>query len=253
MSVYTDGVAFVALAPLRTAAEVPSAVLHALGVLAPIGDHRAMVLHVLRERHMLLVLDNVEHLLDSADLITDMLQAAPRVAIIATSREPLNLRGEQRYVVEGLAYEAAVPDADRADVAAVRLFVHHARRVQPHFRLDTGDLASVLRICALVRGMPLGIELAAAWVELLSTEVLAAQIARGGDFLASDLRDLPERQRSMRAVFDLSWPLLRADEQQLFQSATAPMKRTPWCRSVMEPTVSATTTAPVCILMRHCP
>jgi predicted ATPase/tetratricopeptide (TPR) repeat protein len=154
-------------------------------------------------------------------VVVEILQAAPRVRIIATSREPLGVRGEQRYVVEGLAYAASAPaadatalPADEATLPAVRLFVQSARRAQPSFAPDPATLPALLRICGLVQGMPLGLELAAAWTPLLPLEEIAAEIARSADFLAAEWPDAPSRQRSMRAVFDWSWALLTEAEQQ---------------------------------------
>ena len=140
----------------------------------------------------------------------DILQAAPLVQLIATSRERLKVRGEHVYVVEGMDYRAE----DRATSSAIRLFVQSARRVRADFKLSEAKLPLLLRICDLVQGMPLGIELAAAWVEMLPLETIAAEIERSADFLAFDWRDAPERQRSMRAVFDWSWHLLNEAEQQ---------------------------------------
>src|SRR4029453_7375711 len=122
--------------------------------------------------------------------------------------------------VEGLAYQPDALDANPAELPAVRLFVQGAKRVQPQFSLSEEDLPRVLQICRLTLGMPLGLELAAAWVEMLSLAEIAAQLARSADFLAADMRDLPERQRSMHAVFDWSWRLLRTDEQRILCQLT---------------------------------
>jgi predicted ATPase len=124
-----------------------------------------------------------------------MLDAAPHVRILATSRARLNLQGEHLFPVAGLSL------SDNA----VELFVTSARRVRPDFGLTADNMADVIRLCHLVEGMPLAILLAAAWVPLLSPAAIADQVGRSIDFLASDLHDLPERQRSMRAVFDHSW------------------------------------------------
>lgn len=214
---FADGVRFVPLAPLARADELPVALLHALDQPPPRSDPMASLRHALRDKQLLLVLDNFEHLLDAATLVSELLQAAPRLQVLATSRERLNLRGEQRYLVQGLAFDPASSDADASELPAVKLFVQNARRVQPHFRLSPSDLTDVLQICRSLLGMPLGLELAAAWVALLPPSAIAAQIQRSHDFLASELRDLPERQRSMRAVFDWSWRLLRPEERRVFR------------------------------------
>lgn len=217
MDSFADGVCFVALAPLASADEIPTALLHALALPPPRRDPMALLRQALRDKHMLLVLDNFEHLLDGAALVGELLQAAPGVQVLATSRERLNLRGEQRYLVQGLAFDPAASDAAADELPAVKLFVQNARRVQPYFRLAPDNLADVLYICRLVLGMPLGLELAASWVTLLPPGAIAAQIQRSHDFLASEVRDVPERQRSMRAVFDWSWQLLRPEERRVFR------------------------------------
>jgi tetratricopeptide (TPR) repeat protein len=213
---FADGIYFVALAPLTTLAELPAALLHALA-LPSSGDPVVLLRQALRDKHMLLVLDNAEHLSSAGSLLVELLQAAPQLTILVTSREPLYVRGEQRYVVGGLPYEPETPGADAAELPAVQLFMQATTRLQPRFRLETDGLASVQRIARLVVGMPLGLELAAAWIELLPLDEIARQIEHRGDFLAADLHDLPERQRSMRAVFDWSWQLLRLDEQRVFR------------------------------------
>jgi predicted ATPase/DNA-binding SARP family transcriptional activator/Tfp pilus assembly protein PilF len=216
LDAFADGVCFVPLAPLARADELPAALLHALDLPPQRGDPMELIRQALRDKHMLLLLDNFEHLLDGATLVAELLQVTPRLQIVATSRERLNLRGEQRYIVSGLAYDDS-SGCDAAELPAVKLFVQNARRVQPRFRLGAGDLADVLQICRLMLGMPLGLELAAAWVALLPLAEIAVQIQHSGDFLASELRDLPERQRSMRAVFNWSWRLLRPEEQRIFR------------------------------------
>src|SRR5262249_1494273 len=145
------------------------------------------LLHVLREKRLLLILDNCEHLLDGpssspssgsggasgqgVELVLEILQAAPLVQLLATSRERLNVRGEHVYVVEGMEYAAE----DASTSSAVRLFAQTAQRVLPDFTLKAEHLVHVLRICDLVQGMPLGLELAAAWVEMLPVETIAAE------------------------------------------------------------------------------
>jgi predicted ATPase/DNA-binding SARP family transcriptional activator len=218
---YADGVFFVALAPLAAAGALASTIAQALDLPVQGHDPTAALLRFVRDKHLLLILDNFEHLLDGVGLVVQIVEAAPRVQIIATSREPLHMRGEQLYVVEGLAYAASAPaadatalPADEATLPAVRLFVQSARRAQASFAPDPATLPALLRICGLVQGMPLGLELAAAWTGLLPLEEIAAEIARSADFLAADWHDVPSRQRSMRAVFDWSWALLTEAERQ---------------------------------------
>jgi predicted ATPase/DNA-binding SARP family transcriptional activator len=217
LDTYADGVFFVALAPLATASALPTAVAQAIDITIHSGDPAAGLVRFLRDKHMLLVLDNFEHLRDGAGLVVDILEAAPRVQILATSRERLKVRGEHLFVVEGLPYTPAHTALADIEVPAARLFAQSARRSLPSFQLDDLNLPDVQRICRLVQGMPLGLELAAAWVELLPLHEIAEEIARSAGFLAADWADAPERQRSMRAVFEWSWRLLNDAEQQLFR------------------------------------
>ena len=213
------------------------------------GDLRQQLLGYLRQKEMLLVLDNVEHLLtehllseplidvhqrDGAQVVTDILRAAPDVRILITSRARLQMQSEQLLLVEGLAFpEGALPTAEmpKAEVptaeaqqisavaarySAVTLFVHSACRVRPRFALTVRNLPHVLRICRLVQGMPLGILLAAAWVGLLSTAEIAQEIGKGLDFLIAEWHDMPARQRSMRAVIESMWTMLMDTERRTF-------------------------------------
>jgi DNA-binding SARP family transcriptional activator/predicted ATPase len=206
---FPDGVFFVALAPLTATTSIVLAIATVIG-LSLHGDPKQVLLHFLRDKRLLLILDNFEHLLEGVELVLDILQTAPLVQLIATSRERLKVRGEHVYLIEGMDYRAE----DRATSSAIRLFVQSARRVRADFKLSEDKLPLLLRICELAQGMPLGIELAAAWVEILPLERIAAEIERSADFLSFDWRDAPERQRSMRAVFDWSWHLLNEAEQQ---------------------------------------
>ena len=218
---YADGVFFVSLAPLRSPDAIVPTVARALEFSLRKGeDPRQQLLDYLGQKNMLLVLDNFEHLLacpergrgDGVDLVTDTLKTAPGVRIVVTSRERLNVQGEHLRPVPGMDYpEEVAPTAEESMVSsAVRLFLHSARRVRPDFQPTHEDLAEVGQICRLVAGMPLAILLAAAWAEMLTPQEIAAEIKRGIDVLETDLRDAPERHRSMRAVFDNSWNLLTA-------------------------------------------
>src|SRR6185295_7491055 len=206
---FPNGVFFVSLAALSATSQIVPAIAAAIGLTLH-GDPKQALLRFLHDKRLLLILDNFEHLLEGSELVVEILQTAPLLHIIATSRERLNVRGEQIFLVEGMDYQAE----DAAASSAVRLFIQCARRVLPGFKLSQENSRLILRICELVQGMPLGIELAAAWVEMLPLETIAAEIERSADFLAFDWRDAPARQRSMRAVFDWSWQLLNAAEQQ---------------------------------------
>ncbi len=214
---FPDGVYFVPLAE--------SAPEH---IVSTIGDHivhfrfhtgsepKPQVLAFFHDKRILLLLDNFEHLLAEASLLVDLLQAAPTLKLLVTSRERLNLSGEVVFSLSGMA----CPDADTTPEAlgysAVKLFVQQARLARRDFDLQVEDVPHVARLCRLTAGMPLGIVLAAAWVEMLSPREIADEIAGSLDFLAVERRDLPERQRSVWAVFDYSWKRLSKAEQDSF-------------------------------------
>jgi predicted ATPase len=149
--------------------------------------------------------------------VSDILNAAPRIKILVTSRARLNLQGEWVLEVPGMAFPPDTTSERLEEYSAVQLFVQSAQRVQAGFTLSDEDKPPVARICQLVEGMPLGIELAAAWVRMLSCREIADEMARSVDFLATTLRDVPERHRSMRAVFEYSWTLLTPQERSVMQ------------------------------------
>jgi predicted ATPase/DNA-binding SARP family transcriptional activator/DNA-binding XRE family transcriptional regulator len=215
---YPDGVFFVSLAALRSAAAIAPTIAAAIGQDLHSDDPSRAVVRFLSNKELLLILDNFEHLLEpepalnergGAALVLDLLQCAPGVQLLVTSRERLNVRGEQLVPVPGLDYAV-----EQAGSPAAQLFVQAAQRVQPAFELDAAGLDHVQHICQLLKGMPLGLELAAAWTETLPLHEIASEIEHSLDFLAADWRDAPERQRSLRAVFDWSWQLLDEGERQ---------------------------------------
>ena len=198
---FPDGVWFVPLAPLEAAEAVPRAIADALSVPTGDGNSHSLLLHFLRDKQLLLLLDNFEHLLDGADFLAELLQNAPRVKLLVTSQERLNLHEESLYPLGGLE-------------EAARLFIERARRVQPNFD-PTAEGEAIGVICRTVEGMPLAIELAASWVRVMACAEIAAEIQHSADFLASNTRNLPARHRSLRALFERSWALLDPDERTL--------------------------------------
>jgi predicted ATPase/Tfp pilus assembly protein PilF len=226
---FADGTIYVGLAPLNAVEFIVPAVAAALdftfaGQPAP----KAQLLRHLRQKELLLVLDNYEHLLagngngSATDFLTGVLQQAPGVKLLVTSRERLNLQGEWVFDVGGLETPTEPYRAGEEQTAAfeaysaVALFLQTARRVQKGFAPTAADQAAIVRICQLVQGMPLALELAAAWVRVLSCSEIAQEIAQSLGFLTTTLRDLPERHRSLQAVFDHSWKLLSVEEQHVF-------------------------------------
>ncbi|HEU5101453.1 MAG TPA: helix-turn-helix domain-containing protein, partial [Roseiflexaceae bacterium] len=212
--------AVVLLAPLVTANDLPAAIVEALGEsLRGARSAEEQVIDLLRERALVLVLDNCEHLLGPGDgpvfarLVHQMLEAAPALHVLATSRERLRLRDERLIVLGGLALPVADsgPRVERAD--AVRLFVDRAQRVAPDFFISTDNQAAVAQICRRLEGLPLAIELAASWTRVLSSGEIAAELERSLDFLSAAEHDVPARHRSLRAALDHSWQLLDVHER----------------------------------------
>ncbi|MEM7111954.1 MAG: tetratricopeptide repeat protein [Chloroflexota bacterium] len=197
--------------------EIATAVSQALSLsLTGKKPPKEQLLTFLRQRRLLLILDNFEHVLDGADIVRDLLQEAPRVSILATSREPLEFLAEAVFPVTGLPLPSAEAGAeDESAYASLQLFADRAQRVMRQFALTAKNRAQVLTVCQLVEGSPLGIELAAATLSKRPLSDLLTSIASSIDALASRRRDLPRRHRSMRAVFDGSWLLLRPEEQQI--------------------------------------
>jgi len=218
VGIFLHGVYLVPLASLSSAEFLVPTIADALGFsFAGPEDPREQLLNYLREKEMLLVLDNFEHLLDGARLLPRILRHAPDVKIVVTSREHLNLQAEWVFEVRGLAFPEGTVTEGIEEFGAVQLFCSRARRVRPGFALSVGNSPAVMRICQLVEGTPLGIELAAASIPVFSCEEIGTRLARNLDMLATTMRDVPDRHRNMRAVFEHSWNLLSAEEKSVFQ------------------------------------
>ncbi len=228
---FPDGLCFVALSPVETAGFVAATLAQSLGLTTNSADPVAEIADYLRPRRLLLILDNFEHLLPAADTVAYLLQRAPHLKVLVTSRQRLHLREEWLLPVNGMALTGdGVDGVDGLDgvgrnpvngaMAVVgageagALFLRSAQRVQPGFQAQ-GQEAAITSVCRLVEGMPLALELAASWVRLLPCAEIARQIQRDSDFLTAPLRNLPERHRSLRALFDHSWRLLSAEEQRV--------------------------------------
>lgn len=215
-----DGIYFAFLAEAASVDLAITALAGALQLTFDSQHSRAQQLcQALARARLLIVLDNVEQLLSAetapgfVDLLTKLLSAAPGVKLLATSREPIQMRGEWRLPLDGLAYPTDANAGEAARYPAVELFVQAARHIQPAFTLDASATPAVARICRLVQGGPLALEIAASWLRLMPCNAIADEIERNLDFLEAPLRDLPERHRSMRAVFVHSWRLLTTTEQ----------------------------------------
>ncbi|MGB0385932.1 MAG: AfsR/SARP family transcriptional regulator [Ardenticatenaceae bacterium] len=242
-----DGIYFIGMAEISSLDFFIPTLANSLGVpLKGAISAQVQLIRYLQSKKILLVIDNFEQLSDAANLLMEILSAAPGVKMLVTSREPLNLRAEWRLILPGLAYpQGSTPKGETpaeadgetkqsgesgesgesevegigsgddliSSYSAVQLFVQTATHVQPGYSPTSDEQAVIVRICQLVGGMPLAIEIAAAWVRMYDCETIAQEIARNLDFMVSPLRDMPLRHRSMRAVYQHSWDLLSAAEQ----------------------------------------
>jgi predicted ATPase len=185
----------------------------------PAGDLAEMLFDHLRDKALLLVIDNFEQLLDATPDVTRLLDAAPAVKLLTTSRVPLRISGEQEYHVSPLPLPVLnhFDDPDRlADYDSMKLFMERATAVRPDFRISQENATALAEICARVDGLPLGLELAASRIKIMSPTDLAARLIKGLSLLTSDARDLPGRQRTLRGTIQWSHDLLVAEERRLF-------------------------------------
>ena len=213
---FPDGAAFVALAPLTDPALVVPTIGGVFGLrVAGAGSWHDALRAYLRGKRLLLVLDNFEHVLDAAPEVASLLAVNPQLKLLVTSRTPLRLRGEQEFPVPPLG----LPDLSRVplleDVAAapaVRLFVQRAGEASPTFELTQTNAAGVAAICRRLDGLPLALELAAAWTKVLPPTTLLARLDRALPLLSGGARDLPQRQQTMRETVAWSYQLLAPEE-----------------------------------------
>lgn len=221
---FCEGVYFVPLFQISQEDSVIPAIAQVLKIpLVPDPkEHTQQLFNYLQPKRVLLLLDNFEHLISpgSTQLLTDLLAYASDVKLLVTSRTYLNVHLEHILNIGGLQTPDAIADLQNQLVesvvvgfSALQLFETVARKLLPEFSIHRDNLAPIVRICQMVEGMPLGIELAAAWLEMLTPDKIAAEIASNMDFLEVQWPDLPERQHSLRAVFDSSWKLLEENER----------------------------------------
>jgi predicted ATPase/DNA-binding SARP family transcriptional activator len=218
---FADGAVFASLAPLRDPNLVVDAIAQACGLqtqqaaptLAQLRDH-------LREKQLLLVLDNFEHLLVAAPQLWELLAAGPRLKILVTSRIVLDLRGEQAFPVPPLPLPDPEPPAEHEELAqqpAVALLLARISAHTPSFQLDAGNAAPLAAICRRLDGLPLAIELAAARLKILSPQALLERLDQRLALLDHGPRDLPDRHRTLRATIEWSYRLLAHEPQRIFE------------------------------------
>lgn len=206
------------LAPLNEPAAIIQAIADVLNFQFQADGRTSeeQLLAYLASRQLTLLLDNFEHLLDGVHLIQKLLEQCPDLRLLITSRERLRLTGETVYTLKSLDFPSSEDSNELKNYDAIQLFIETSLRVCPHRILQTQELQNVAHICRMVGGIPLGIILAAVWIEHLTPATIAAELTQGFELLESNLSDLPERQRSMQAVMDYSWRRLSTKEQSVF-------------------------------------
>lgn len=216
---FSEGLFFVNLMPVDTAAGMIAAIAEALGFTFYANTPpQQQLFSYLKSRKLLLILDNFEQLLGESALIADLLMAAPAVKLLVTSRTPLPLQAAYFYAVQGLSYSAdqKLTTASTIDSDAVRLFAQCAQRHQITFALSQ-QLDNIVAICRAVGGMPLALELAASWLKSLPCAQIAQELEKNSTLLHVDLVDLPDRHRNMQTVFEQTWQRLTPEEARVMQ------------------------------------
>ncbi len=222
---YRDGIWLVELAPLGEPYQVANAIAQVLNLnIASDASLADTLKRYLARRHLLLLMDNFEHLLDAAPLVGELLAAAPQLTVLATSRERLHVYGEQEYLVSPLA----LPDLQRRETSeqllgydAINLFHQRALAVHPEILDREAYFAAAAQICVRLDGLPLAIELAASQLKYFDPPTLARRIVEDLGALPGGPRGLPARQRTLRATIQWSYDLLHEDEKRLFARLSA--------------------------------
>jgi predicted ATPase len=217
---FEHGVFYVSLAPLTSADNIVTTIINVLGiVINEDSTPKDELVKFLSRRNLLLVMDNFEHVLEGVDIVADILHNADRVKILVTSREVLNLTMEHVWHVRGMRYPDSEEPDDINQYDALTLFIERAMQIRQGFS-PSDEQITIIQICQRVDGLPLAIELAVGWLKTLSCNDILNQIEQGIDFLTTRNQDVPERHRSIRAVFNHTWNLLSADEQSAFLGLT---------------------------------
>ncbi len=214
---FTDGVCFVALAPLTTPEAVITSIAQALGItLAPKQEPKVQVIQFLQGKSLLLLLDNFEHLLTAAPILADLLEATERLKLLVTSRESLKISAEWLYDLEGLRYptDLSLSRQELESYDAVQLFMSSAKRVAPRLDFSDDDIIRLAMISQQVQGLPLALELAASWARVMPVSRIAKELADGYELLTAQHSDLPERHRNITAIFETTWAGLSEKKRQ---------------------------------------
>ncbi len=213
----------VGFVPLEAVASASGVALKIAEVLNLVLESSSSVLdqltEVLKDKKVMLLLDNFEHLLDSATFVSELIAACSHLKILITSRERLNLKEEHLLVVSGLALPQTTHTLDEAlATASLKLFFERAKRVQLHFEISSKDLPQAIHVCQRLGGIPLALELAAVWVRVMSLAEIDKELSKSLDLLESQSRNRLERHRSLRTVFNHAWNLLNTKEQEALKA-----------------------------------
>ena len=213
-SSFPDGIFFLPMTPVLQPESIIPAMAGGLGIVfSGPADPFVQVINALRDKKALLVIDNMEHLIAGSTRLAEILQQAPNVKMLLTSREQMHLQWEWIFDVQGLPVpEEATADALERNSAAI-LFLQRARQSAQNYILDTSEANALVQICKFVDGLPLAIELAASWVRIMSFREIAQELERNTNLLETNMIDVPAQHRSMKVVFDHSWALLTDQEQ----------------------------------------
>jgi predicted ATPase/DNA-binding SARP family transcriptional activator len=211
---FPNGIIWVSLESLRSSESILAAIAEAMRFRLDRGE--AQLMDYLHSKRLLLVIDNFEHLLEGAEILPRIMQSAPEVHILVTSREQLRLHEEQVHPLQGLEFPDPALTKYAVDYSAGKLFLQTAQRQRPDFNLNDLENEDLTLICRLVEGMPLALELAANWTDTIPLSDIAVEIQQNFDFLAAKYRNVPTRHRSMSAVFDVSWEMLLPTEKKMF-------------------------------------
>ena len=214
---YTDGVFFVDLSAIRDESDVLNVIASTLGLIESQTEPlEATIQRALQQRHMLMILDNFEHVLAAAFRITALLQSTSYLTILVTSREPLQIYGEHEYSLQPLPIPTIDKAQDSLNNEAVQLFIQRAQAVNRRLNTSPNNITTISDICRRLDGLPLAIELASARTKTLTPSAILERLDQRLDLLTTGARDLPQRQRTIRNTIAWSYDLLTSDEQRLF-------------------------------------
>ena len=221
LELFKDGVFFVPLVSLDSPAQIIPAIAASMNYTFQKGaEEKTQIINYLKDKEALQIFDNFEHLTKNSHLVHEILKESPKLKQLVTSRIRLNLPGEVSFPLEGLQSPENEKTENFESYSAIQLFLQKARNIIPDFNLDDSKKSAVLKICRLVENSPLGIELAASWIRVLSCEEIAEEIDKNLDLLSTQSPGLEAHHKSMQIVFESSWKLLSEEEKEGFKKLT---------------------------------